>query len=122
MKTFMIAVVTFAMVGCAGSNPRHMNMSKRHGYDMKQVDRRPERPTMNRGNRRPERPDGANHRQRGEDVQRDGMRERYAEAGRRIRAAIAEGKITKEEGREKMEALRNRASEGRGNRNRKSTP
>jgi len=56
MKTFMIAaVVTFGMVGCADQNPRHMNMSKWHGSDMKRVDHGSKRPNMNRHDRRPER-------------------------------------------------------------------
>jgi len=104
MKTLMIAVVTFAMVSCTGQTQRHTNMSNWRGSDMKRVDHGPKRPDM----KRRERPDNANHRQRGEGVQRDGMRERYAEAGRRLRIAVKEGKLTKEEAREKFEALRKR--------------
>jgi hypothetical protein len=77
------AVVTFGMVGCAGQNPRHMNMSKWHGSDMKRVDHGSKRPDMNRGShRRTDRPDSANHRQRGEAREKfEALRKRNARKG-----------------------------------------
>ena len=107
MKTFMIAaVVTFGMVGCASHNRCNMCNNKPTVHRTDAHHRNFDRSDM----KRRERPDTANHRQRGEGVERDGMRERYAEAGRRLRIAVEEGKLTKEEAKEKFEALRKRDS------------
>ena len=54
-----------------------------------------------------------NRQHHGEKFQHDSVRERYAEAGRRLRIAVEEGKLTKEEAKEKFAELRKRAGEGK---------
>ena len=96
----MIAVVTFAMVGCASHNHCNTCNNKQTVQRTDVHNRNFDRSDM----KKRERPDG--------------MKERYAEAGRRLRIAVEEGKLTKEEAKEKFEALRK--NENKGKRQRKS--
>ena len=90
MKTLVLSVLALVMVGCASSNRCHTCTNNKPVA--KQIDKQ---------HRNFDRPD---HR-KGKTMH---AQERFEAAVRKIRQSVADGELTKEEAREKVEALRKR--------------
>tara|TARA_Y100001963_G_C6676072_1_gene397487 strand:- start:90 stop:380 length:291 start_codon:yes stop_codon:yes gene_type:complete len=84
MKYFMVLIATMMVVGCVSKGPRfHPNARVKGKTTHRQVDKK-----INHG---------------------DALGKRIAEAKKRIQTAVKEGKMTPEEGKEMMDALKKRA-------------
>ena len=91
MKYLMVLIATMMVVGCVSKGPRFNPNARVKGKTThKQVDKK-----LNHG---------------------DALGKRIAEAKRRIKKAVDEGKMTPEEGKEMLDALNKRVKEGRKNR------
>lgn len=95
MKALVLSVLALVMVGCASSNRCHTCTNNKPVAKAKQIDKQ---------HRNFDRP---GHR-RGETMH---AQERFETAVRKIRQSVADGELTKEEAREKVEALRKRMGE-----------
>ena len=91
MKYCMVVIACALVAGCVTKGPRiHPNAKVKGKTTHKQVDKK-----LNHG---------------------DALGKRIAEAKKRIQTAVKEGKMTPEEGKEMLDALKKRVGEGRKNR------